>query len=137
MTSGVVAAVDLGASSGRVILGHVGDGALRLEEVHRFANEPVVLPTGCAGMPSASTTSSSLACAGAAQASGEVASVGIDSWAVDFGLLGDDGALIGEPWHYRDPRTARGVERVHTIVPPIGSTRGTACNSCPSTRSIS
>ncbi len=118
MTAGVVAAVDLGASSGRVILGHVGDGELRLEEVHRFANEPVAVPDGLHWDALRLHHEILAGLTRAARASDVVSSVGIDTWAVDFGLLDDDGGLIGEPFHYRDPRTAQGVERVHAIVAP-------------------
>ena len=55
---------------------------------------------------------------------GGLGSVGIDSWGVDFGLLRRHGALLGNPFHYRDARHAGGVELVHGRVPPNACTRG-------------
>lgn len=95
------AAVDLGAASGRVMVGHIGPSTVEVRQVHRFDNEPVRLPDGLhwdilrlyrellLGLRSA----------------GEVDSAGIDSWAVDYGLLDASGALLGLPYHYRDSRT--------------------------------
>jgi len=59
-----VAAVDLGASSGRVMVGHVGPHTLELEEAYRFANDPVTLPDGCIGTCCGCTTTSWKACGG-------------------------------------------------------------------------
>ncbi|GAA2544049.1 MULTISPECIES: rhamnulokinase [Streptomyces] len=107
------AAVDLGASSGRVMVGRVGPDSLELTEAHRFPNRPVRVPEGLrwdvlglyAGV---------LDGLGAA---GAVDSVGIDSWAVDYGLLDADGALLGNPVHYRDSRTEGVAEKVWASVP--------------------
>lgn len=110
-----VAAIDLGASSGRVMLSEVGNTTLRLEAVRRFPNEPVRLVDDLhwnvlelyrqvvAGVRAAARVA-------------DLVSVGIDSWAVDYGLLGD-GRLIGTPFHYRDERRAGGVDLVHQILP--------------------
>ncbi|TQS44483.1 rhamnulokinase [Cryptosporangium phraense] len=95
------AAVDLGASSGRVVVGRVGPDALDLHEVHRFANEPVRL-AGTLHWDVPALYREALA--GLRQA-GPVTSIGVDSWAVDYGLLDDSGALLGAPVHYRDRRT--------------------------------
>jgi rhamnulokinase len=101
--SGTYAAVDLGASSGRVILGRVGSGELDLTEVHRFPNEPVRLPDGLhwdvIGLYREILS-------GLRQV-GDVTSAGIDSWAIDYGLIDEAGALIGLPYSYRDSRTDR------------------------------
>lgn len=116
MSGGVVAAVDLGATSGRVMLGYVGDGELRLVSVARFPNGPVA---GDDGLHWAFTTLYGHVVAGlaaAVTAEPSVASIGIDSWAVDYGLL-RDGTLLAEPFHYRDDRTARGVASVHDVMP--------------------
>ncbi|MFE5812425.1 rhamnulokinase family protein [Streptomyces sp. NPDC056479] len=107
------AAVDLGASSGRVMVGRVGPDALELTEAHRFVNRPVRVPEGLrwdvlglyAGVLEG------------LRAAGQVDSVGIDSWAVDYGLLDADGALLGNPVHYRDPRTEGVAEKVWATVP--------------------
>ncbi|WP_316740742.1 rhamnulokinase family protein [Streptomyces sp. MK7] len=108
------AAVDLGASSGRVMVGRVGPDSLELTESHRFPNRPVRVPEGLrwdvlglyAGVLDG------------LRAAGRVDSVGIDSWAVDYGLLDADGALLGNPVHYRDARTEGVAEKVWASVPP-------------------
>ncbi|MFI6335691.1 rhamnulokinase family protein [Streptomyces sp. NPDC050535] len=107
------AAVDLGASSGRVMVGRVGPDSLDLAEAHRFPNRPVRVPEGLrwdilalyAGVLEG------------LRAAGQVDSVGIDSWAVDYGLLDADGALLGNPVHYRDGRTEGVAEKVWAKVP--------------------
>ncbi|HEY2793122.1 MAG TPA: rhamnulokinase family protein, partial [Micromonosporaceae bacterium] len=96
------AAVDLGASSGRVMVGEIDEGTLSLREVHRFPNQPIALPDGLhwdvAGLYREILTGLSRA--------GDVASVGIDAWGCDYGLIDEAGALLGLPYHYRDARTA-------------------------------
>ncbi|MGV4889975.1 rhamnulokinase [Streptomyces viridosporus] len=107
------AAVDLGASSGRVMVGRVGPDSLELTEAHRFPNRPVRVPEGLrwdvlglyAGVLDG------------LRAAGAVDSVGIDSWAVDYGLLDADGALLGNPVHYRDARTEGVAEKVWARMP--------------------
>lgn len=115
-TGGVVAAVDLGATSGRVMLGYVGDGMLRLEAVSRFPNGPVAGPDGLHWDFTALYRHVVDGLREAIAREPELASVGIDSWAVDYGLV-VGGEPSGEPFHYRDDRTARGVELVHARVP--------------------
>ncbi len=118
-----VAAIDLGASSGRVMLGEVGPDVLRLHAAARFGNDPVRTPDGLhwdldelhrqalAGLAAAARLA-------AATDAGRLASVGIDSWAVDYGLL-RDGRLLGQPFHYRDEqRAGLGPGLVHAVVPP-------------------
>ncbi|GAA3639895.1 rhamnulokinase family protein [Microbacterium awajiense] len=117
MSAGVVAAVDLGATSGRVMLGYVGDGMLRLEPVARFPNGPVEASDGSLHWDF--TALYGHVVAGLREAVARepgLASIGIDSWAVDYGLL-SGGTLLGEPFHYRDERTSTGVEAVHAQVP--------------------
>jgi rhamnulokinase len=116
VTAGLVAAVDLGASSGRVMVGRVGPDTLELTEIRRFPNDPVRLPDGLhwdilrlyhevlGGLRE-------IALAG----DGPV-SIGVDSWGVDHGLLDQEGRLLGEPYHYRDERTTAAVEPDHEIV---------------------
>ncbi|MFD8686382.1 rhamnulokinase family protein [Streptomyces sp. NPDC059651] len=105
------AAVDLGATSGRVITGRVGPGRLELTEAHRFANTPVRLPDGLRWDVLA-LYQGMLDGLRAAGRSGPVASIGIDTWAVDYGLLDADGALLGLPFHYRDGRNLRASQRL-------------------------
>ena len=90
------AAVDLGATSGRVIVGRVGPGNLDLTEVHRFDNTPVQLPTGL-HWDILALYRSVLAGLREAGRSAEIMSIGVDSWAVDYGLLDASGALLGNP----------------------------------------
>jgi rhamnulokinase len=114
MTPRVFAAVDIGASGGRIMAGVVDGDAIRLDEVHRFANGVVEIDghlrwpltaladevrTGLARVPDAE-------------------SIGIDTWGVDYGLLDADGHLLAEPIAHRDDRTAAVIEEVHALVPP-------------------
>ncbi|MEG8280329.1 rhamnulokinase [Streptomyces sp. AHA2] len=108
------AAVDLGASSGRVMAGRVGPGTLELTEIHRFPNRPVRVPEGLRWDVLGLYTG----VLDGLRAAGRVDSVGIDGWAVDYGLLDADGALLGNPVHYRDTRTEGVAERVWATVPP-------------------
>ncbi|MFF7141048.1 rhamnulokinase [Streptomyces nodosus] len=107
------AAVDLGASGGRVMVGRVGPGTLELAEAHRFPNRPVRLPEGLRW----DVLSLYRGVLDGLRAAGRVDSVGIDGWAVDYGLLDADGALLGNPVHYRDTRTEGIAERVWSTVP--------------------
>ncbi|MEU0334389.1 rhamnulokinase family protein [Streptomyces sp. NPDC006193] len=112
------AAVDLGASSGRVMIGRVGPDTLELAEAHRFPNRPVRVPEGLRWDVLAlyGGVLDGLRAAGA-RCDGRLASVGIDGWAVDYGLLDADGALLGNPVHYRDARTEGVAEQVWATVP--------------------
>jgi len=106
------AAIDLGASSGRVM---TWDASMRsLTEVHRFPNRPVqaggTLHWDILGLYAD-------ALEGLKAAGPGLASIGIDSWAVDYGLLDEFGSLIGNPVHYRDSRTAGVMEQVRSTVP--------------------
>jgi rhamnulokinase len=112
------AAVDLGASSGRVMAARVGPDLLELHEVHRFANRPVrtsgTLHWDILGLYGG--VLDGLRAAG--RDGGRLDGVGIDSWAVDHGLLDADGALLGNPVDYRDARHEIGVAAVHAVVGP-------------------
>lgn len=115
MTStGWVAAVDLGATSGRVMLGHLGPDQLSVEAVHRFPNDPVRIPDGLHWNILELYRNILIGLRKAADAQPDLAGIGICSWAVDYGLVSGD-RLINNPFHYRDERTARGVELVHKI----------------------
>jgi rhamnulokinase len=114
VTSGWVAAVDLGATSGRVMLGHLGPDQLSVEAVHRFPNDPVRIPDGLHWNILELYRNILVGLRKAVGAQPDLAGVGICSWAVDYGLVSGD-RLINNPFHYRDERTARGVELVHKI----------------------
>ncbi len=99
-----IAAADLGASGGRVMVGRAGPGLLELTEAHRFPNVPVCV-LGTLHWDILRLHAGVLAGLRAAAQGFPLASVGVDSWGVDYGLLDDDGALLGNPVHYRDART--------------------------------
>ena len=111
-----VAAVDLGATSGRVMIGRIGPGVLDLEPVSRFLHGAVERADGLHWDFAALYEHVVDGLAEAVRREPSIESIGIDSWAVDYGLL-RDGELLGEPFHYRDRRTARGVAEVHGEVP--------------------
>ena len=114
MTAGV-AAIDLGATSGRVITGSLQDGVLRLQHVARFDNTPVRLPDGL-HWDVLSLYSAAMAGLGRASREGPpLVGAAIDSWAVDYGLLRGT-ALVGNPYHYRDERNHAAVAAVHAVV---------------------
>lgn len=113
-----VLAFDLGASSGRAILGIYENGKLQMEEIHRFSNDPVSvngtlywdilrlffeIKTGL------------LKCVNAGHK--DIESIAIDTWGVDFGLLDADGRLLENPVHYRDARCDGMMEKVFEKVP--------------------
>ncbi|EOY45516.1 Rhamnulokinase [Streptomyces lividans 1326] len=124
------AAVDLGASSGRVMVGRVGADRLELTEAHRFPNRPVRTPDGLRW----DVLALYAGVLDGLRAAGRVDSVGVDSWAVDHGLLDADGVLLGNPVHYRDARTEGVAERVWASLPARGGcTRRRGCSTRPST----
>src|SRR5262249_36249019 len=104
-------AFDLGAESGRGILGLFDGGRLALDLVHRFPNGPVrtldTLHWDVLRLYSEMLAALRL-CAGRV---GALDGVGIDTWGVDFALLGRDGTLLGNPRHYRDPHTEGVMEQ--------------------------
>ncbi|MFI7385481.1 rhamnulokinase family protein [Streptomyces sp. NPDC049813] len=108
------AAIDLGASSGRVITAQVTPATLRLSEAHRFPNRPVrtgpALHWDILGLYAGVLEG--------LRRAGQVRSLGIDSWAVDYGLLDADGALLGNPFHYRDTRTEHTAQTLRATLPP-------------------
>jgi rhamnulokinase len=112
------AAVDLGASSGRVMLGRVGpdhSDHIELTEVHRFRNGGVRLPDGLYWDVLGLYTDVLTGLRAAAREE-HLAGVAVDSWAVDYGLLDARGTLQGNPRHYRDPRTDAVIDDVHAKV---------------------
>lgn len=115
-TTRAVAAVDLGATSGRVMIGRIGPDTLELELVTRFPNGPIEREDGLHWDFEALYEHIVEGLAEAVRREPSIESIGIDSWAVDYGLL-RDGELIAEPFHYRDERGERGAREVHEIVP--------------------
>jgi sugar (pentulose or hexulose) kinase len=114
-------ALDLGAESGRAILGRYDGETLSLTEVHRFANGPVRLPNRD-GRHSLHWDVLHLwgeiqRGIGLAGQIGPLAGIGLDAWGVDFGLLDRQGRLIGNPYHYRDGRTDGMLDEAFRRVP--------------------
>ena len=109
-------AVDLGAESGRVVLGRFDGERMSLEEVHRFPNLSVRLPDGLHWdvLKLLHEIKEGLAKAVRGE---EIEGVGVDSWGVDFGLLDRDGALVSNPYHHRDTRTEGMLDEALGIVP--------------------
>lgn len=112
---GAVAAVDLGATSGRVIVGRVGPDTLQTETVARFPNTPVRVGESLHWDILHLWGESLAGLRAAARVESDLLSIGVDSWAVDYGLL-RRGTLLSNPVHYRDERTWRGVIRVHNRI---------------------
>ncbi len=124
MTKKAYLAFDLGAESGRAMLGVLEDGKIALHELHRFANLPVLLPSGLhwnllelwnnllVGVRKAveHTKANSL----------ELASLGVDTWGVDLGLIGASGQVLGLPYAYRDEHFAAAME---AVIAKVGAER--------------
>ncbi len=110
-----VLAFDLGATSGRAILGRVAGARLEIREVHRFPNEPVryngELHWDAPRLWHEMQTGLRMGRQG-----GELASIGVDTWGVDYALLGESGVLLENPYHYRDARTQGMVEKACAAV---------------------
>ncbi|MBN2220690.1 MAG: rhamnulokinase, partial [Vallitaleaceae bacterium] len=107
-----VLAFDLGASSGRGIIGELNEGRIELTEIHRFENEPVML-NGVLYWDFLRLFHELKKTIKLAQQKGyQIASIGIDSWGVDYGVIDKSGQLMGNPVHYRDERAQRGMERL-------------------------
>jgi rhamnulokinase len=113
----VYLAFDLGAESGRAVIGELDSGRLTIRELHRFPNEPVRAGASVhwdvlrlwhemrRGLQLAATEFPKLG------------AIGVDTWGVDYALLDAGGELLGNPYHYRDVRTGGMPERVFSIVP--------------------
>jgi rhamnulokinase len=118
MTPRTYLAIDLGAESGRAILATLDGQHLSLTDIHRFPNGPVRLPDGLhwdiLRLWSEIKTALHIA---THQQQAQLAGIGIDTWGVDYGLLDRSGALIGNPYHYRDSRTDGLVEAAFKRLP--------------------
>ncbi len=111
-------AFDLGAESGRAMLGQFDGQRLQLSEVHRFPNVPVQLPDGLHWDVLRLWGEIKQGLAGVARELGEnPAGVGLDTWGVDFTLLDRNGELVSNPYHYRDSRTDGMLEEAFQRVP--------------------
>jgi rhamnulokinase len=97
-----LAAIDLGAESGRVVVGTLAGGRFALEVAHRFPNRPRQTTDGLRW----DLDDLKAGIIAGLRAAGPVAAIGVDTWGVDYGLVDAAGNLLEAPWHYRDPRTA-------------------------------
>ncbi len=114
----VFGAVDIGASGGRVMAGRVTGGRVELEAVHRFPNGVVEQGGHLRWDLTAMFAEVLTGLTALADRHPKVVSIGIDTWAVDYGLLDHAGALLAEPVAYRDSRTDGIADRVHGRVTP-------------------
>jgi rhamnulokinase len=110
-------AVDLGGESGRVILGHLDDGQLDLEEIHRFPNNGVPRPQGLCWDLDRLEREIFHGLEKGGQRGFPIAGISTDSWGVDYVLLDERNQPLAEPYCYRDPRTDSSVARFSRKVP--------------------
>jgi rhamnulokinase len=117
----VYVAVDLGAGSGRVMLGLLGSAGESLHEVHRFHYAPRYcnghLRWNFVALLDGVSTGLQRAARAAVKRGAHLTSIGVDSWGVDYGLLDADGRLLDDPISYRDERTRGMIDRVSAAVP--------------------
>ncbi len=111
-------AFDLGAESGRAILGSLAAGRLEIEELHRFPNSPVELQGHLHWDLTRLFREIKNALARCASSfSHTPESIGVDTWGVDFGLLASDGRLLDQPYSYRDARTEGAMQQFFQVIP--------------------
>ncbi|KWX78021.1 hypothetical protein AMQ84_10955 [Paenibacillus riograndensis] len=111
-------AVDLGASSGRVILGTYDGSRIVTEELHRFANTPVEAGGHLYWNVPELLKEIKQGILLAVQAGNEIASLSVDTWGVDYGFVDHAGKLLNAPHHYRDQRVGKYRARLEELLPP-------------------
>lgn len=111
-----VLAIDLGASSGRGIIGKFENGRITLSEIHRFSNDPLKIGNNFYWDTLRLLHEIKTAIL-KASTEGGIDTLGIDTWGVDYGYIDKTGALLSVPYHYRDERTLPEMERVYSKVP--------------------
>lgn len=122
-------AFDLGAESGRAFLGSLKNGILDINEIHRFANEPVEY--GGSMHWDAPRIWHEMRKALSAAAVPQLAGIGVDAWGVDYALLGQRGELLQNPYHYRDPRSLSAFDQVLARVSRADIYRATGIQLMP------
>ena len=115
-----ILAFDLGAESGRGLVASFDGERIQLEVVHRFANGGVQTLDTLHWDVLRLYSEMLLTLRKAAAEHGPLASIGVDTWGVDFALLGRDGSLLGNPRHYRDPHTESIMEQTFARMPATG-----------------
>lgn len=128
--TGSVVAVDLGGSSGRVVLGRVGPRELSLQIVSRFPNRPVHLIDGLHWNVLELYRNVQLGLETALRSAPEACGVAVDSWGVDYGLLSNN-RLVGSIYHYRDERNLAAQTAVHRVVSPSDLYRANGVQQLP------
>jgi rhamnulokinase len=125
-------AFDLGAESGRGILGRFHSGRLSIEEIGRFRNEPVIENGGLHwDVPRLWREMKSILSSIGTRGVERLDGIGVDTWGVDYALLGKNGALLENPFHYRDTRTEGVMDRVLNILSPETIYRTTGIQFLP------
>lgn len=111
-------ACDLGAESGRALLGTIEDDSLELAEIHRFHNGPINILGHIHWdvQRQFGEIKQGLKVA-LRETEGKIDGIGVDTWGVDFSLFGEDGEMLMNPFHYRDSRTDGMMDEVFKIVP--------------------
>ncbi len=110
-------AIDMGASSGRVMAGILNDGKLSLEEIHRFDNGPVEKDGSLYWDIDNIFSELRIGIKKAAALHPEAKSIGIDTWGIDYVILKPDGSFARAPFNYRDSRTDGMPEKIFRIIP--------------------
>lgn len=112
-----LAAIDIGAETGRVIIGHMNENSLKLEELYRFPSLPSQSNKHLYTDVNRIWTNIQSGLQRTADMYKEqISSIGVDSWGVDFALLDSDSSLLGMPYHYRDSRTGTILQRAAEII---------------------
>ena len=113
-------AIDLGASSGRVAMGYLDSGTLVIKEIHRFKIDVNNFQDRGLRWQWSKIVEEVKLGLYKAQDLGEIISIGIDTWAVDYGLIDSKGALLEDPYCYRDGRTDGLIEVISNSPRPLG-----------------
>lgn len=110
-------AIDLGAGSGRGIVGQIENGKLTIKEIHRFVNQPIQIGESFYWNLPSLIVEIKTAIHKAVSEYSDIAGIGVDTWGVDYGLIDRHGKLIGIPYSYRDGRTQGILDKVYQSVP--------------------
>ncbi len=118
MSKAYYAACDLGAESGRVMLGTIGDGELRIEEIHRFPNELIYVNGSIRWDLLRIFEQLKIGLAQIAKRGISLRSLSVDSWGVDYVLIGGGQPMLSQPRNYRDPRNRKYADKLHEQLSP-------------------
>ncbi len=111
-------AFDLGAESGRALVGSLVADKVHVQEIHRFTNIPVRMGGSVFwDVPRLWNELKPAISLAQTKCSGSLTSIGVDTWGVDFALIDNYGELLGNPHHYRDARTEGVMEQLFKVVP--------------------